>query len=171
MNRLWLIQRGKIKTPLADETACLSAAYHNDYMGAAEFEFGALPDSLRAMRSNKKDLVARKIPTITKGEHQLRTYSYLNDAEWALYVPMLEELRNTDKVRLKERSQFSLPEQKRDEEWAMSMRARNKNVYVSEPVNFWWDINHHVMFSFEKNFMNRLPKYLENSFGILAEKK
>lgn len=171
MNRLYLIQRAKIATPLAAETECLSKAVRFDYMGSAEFEFGALPDSLRAMRSNKKDLIARKIPTITQGEHQLRTFSYLNDAEWALYVPMLEELRNTDKVRLKERSQFSLPEMKRDEEWAASMRARNKNVYVPDPVNFWWDINHHVMFSFEKLFMNRLPKYLEASFLLVSEKK
>ncbi len=171
MNRLYLIQRAKIKTPLAAEVETLSNAVRFDYMGSAEFEFGALPNSLRAMRANKSDLTARKIQTIMDGEHQLRTYSYLNDAEWALYVPMLEELRNSEKVRLKERSEFSLPEIKRDQEWMENMRARTKSTYTPEPTNFWWDINHHVMFSFEKNFMNRLPKYLENSFGILAEKK
>jgi hypothetical protein len=49
MHTPYLIQRGEIKRPLVEGR--LSEAVNLDYMGSAEFEFGALPKSLRALQS------------------------------------------------------------------------------------------------------------------------
>lgn len=47
VNLPYLIQRASINTPLAAPSARLSQAVNFDYMGSAEFEFGALPRSFR----------------------------------------------------------------------------------------------------------------------------
>lgn len=47
MYRLWLIQRGTFKNVLKEEITGIDSLFKFHYMGSAEFEFGALPQSLR----------------------------------------------------------------------------------------------------------------------------
>lgn len=48
----YLVQRGKIRHPLVEGR--FSDAVNLDYMGSAEFEWGALPKSLRAASPSRR---------------------------------------------------------------------------------------------------------------------
>ncbi len=152
---IYLIQRGLIKRPLADKSERLSQAVALDYMGSAEFEFGALPRSFREIEANADRFVQRLVPTIKQGESALRIWSYLSDEEFAEYVAQLTIMRDPKtyhKCNTKESTRF------------------NAN-YSSEYNNtdFWWDIKNHVMFGFDKNFMNRVGEYTANSLMYMNE--
>lgn len=45
----WLIQRAKTKTDKASQIVGIDSLLSFDYMGAAEFEYGALPKALKAL--------------------------------------------------------------------------------------------------------------------------
>lgn len=151
----YLIQRAEIKSPLEAGTARLSEAVSFDYMGSAEFEFGALPKSFRALQSSMSNWKLVKIADITEGEAVLRVLHALSDEDFTTYVGYLKRMRGVgDSLRLKERSGFDL---------------KLKSSY--DKANFWWDIENHVMFSFHKIFMNRLDEHLKSSFKYMDEKK
>lgn len=100
----YLIQRAEIESPLAMVSTRLSQAVNFDYMGSAEFEFGALPKSFRRMEANKAQLILRKVPEIMEGEIPLRVYSYLTNEEFEQYKGYLLRLRNpTPSTRLNDR--------------------------------------------------------------------
>jgi hypothetical protein len=181
----WLIQRATIRTPLAEENTRISFAVKLDYMGSAEFEFGALPKSLRNLQARKDQLKLRLLTTVTQDESPLRIYSSLDDADFIEYTAIIEKLRKSrlGEVRLKERSEFTLEEveltNKRNEAdrllYATASSKRKKKSpygqYVRELADFWWDLNNDTMFSFHKIFMNRLPSYLEGSWEYMDEQK
>jgi hypothetical protein len=146
----WLIQRAEIQKPLADpKEATLTKSLSLDYMGSAEFEFGALPASLRRMRASGS-LQTRLVKSIRQGDSPLRVFSYLDDETFPQYARILSDLRHGD-PRLKEVSRFSLD-------------------YPQDGLktDFWWDIENDVIWSFDKNYMSRLPRYLENSFSVMS---
>jgi len=140
-----------------------------DYMGSAEFEFGALPNSLRRMRVNREKLALRKVnvddsPSLSSDNRQgfLRTYSYLAPDEFQTYEGFLMKLRRGS-LHTKERTQFSIEEQTR-----IKQRSE-KYTYSPTIADFWWDIENDVMFFFRKEFSSRLPVFLNNSFKKLFE--
>lgn len=154
---LYLIQRASIVHPLADDKQPLSKAVRFDYMGSAEFEFGALPASFRRYAAHAGDIKSRTTPLIKDGESSLRTYSYMSDDDHAKYLEKLLKLREAHKyiVRLKEVSHFNLEE---------------RQTFSQAPrTDFWWDIEFDVMFGFDKTFMNRLPDYVKNSLFIVTQ--
>ena len=163
MNTPWLIQRAKINKPLAPPATKLSDAVRFDYMGSAEFEFGALPESLRRIEKRFESSTICLIDWLTEDSKPLRVFSPFNDGEYNEYVDFLDRLRSSPLgfVRLKERSEFSLAERS-------SAFEKGDTSYLS---NFWWDITNDVMFSFHKEFMNRLPEYLHASFKYMNERK
>lgn len=57
----WLIQRLKENKYGSDNRKGIDKAFLMDYMGSAEFEFGALPSALKAMRARKDDIILEKI--------------------------------------------------------------------------------------------------------------
>jgi hypothetical protein len=152
----YLIQRATIKTPLAEGTSRLSDAVSFDYMGSSEFEWGALPKSLRALQFDQKILKFVKVPEIMEGEQQLRVlHAFESDEDFAKYKEYLLRLRGVgEHMRLKERSEFDL-----------TLKSRY------DRANFWWDIDNHVMFSFHKIFMNRLQEHLASSWKYMDEQK
>lgn len=152
----YLIQRATIRTPLAAGTARLSEAAAMDYMGSAEFEWGALPQSLRTLQLDQKLLQIVKVPEIMEGEQQLRVLHAFDDPEdFAKYKEYLLRLRGVgESVRLKEHTEFDL--------------TLKSSWYKA---NFWWDVDNHVMFSFHKIFMNRLQEYLASSWKYMNEQK
>jgi hypothetical protein len=159
MDTPYLIQRGKIKSPLAEEHTRLSNAVDFEYMGSSEFEWGALPQSFRRMQAYKDKWVMRKVPEIfEEGGPCLRVFSSLNDVEFEIYKGYLLRLRGVgEPMHLKESSHFDV-----------ASRARSK--YIAE-TTFWWDITNDVMFGFSKPFMNRLQTHVEASLAYMDEQK
>lgn len=149
------IQLGTIRRPMADfDGKNLSKAVSMEYMGNAHFEFGALPSSMRCLQDNFANVKIRKVNTITTPDGSvLRVLSAMDDAQWLIYEKKLHELRE-DKIHTEEVTRF----------------AKN---YVNEfsKVDFWWDIDNHVMWSFDKRFMNRLVEHLTASFKYMDERK
>jgi len=159
MNKLWLIQRAHIGSPLAAETTRLSNAVSFDYMGSAEFEFGALPESLRRIEAQQKKGTALLdlAESMRDGDRPLRLHHGLSAEELSEYIETLRQLRDGPfgTVRLKERSEFAIAER----------------TGTFRRADFWWDLTNDVMFSFHKEFMNRLPYYLSSSFAYMNERK
>lgn len=152
----WLIQRALIQTPFADvKDATLSNSVRFDYMGAAEFEYGALPKSLRRLRESAKDksIKVRTVKEILSKESSLRVLSRFSDSEFQEYLQHLHLLRQ-GQIRLKESSYFDI-----------TRRHHFPTLY--DNTDFWWDIDNDVMWSFNKVYMKKLPSYLENSFKVM----
>ena len=153
MKAPYLIQRGNINKPLAAPNVRLSDAVNLDYMGSSEFEFGALAKSLRAFQG--LTLKVRIVPDIVENDVPLRVLSMLSDEEFEEYVQYLLSLRNekSGKIHLQERSEF------------------DPSTRSNHTIDFWWDIQNHVMWSFHKPFMKRLEDYLKVSFKYMDEQK
>lgn len=153
MRQPYLVQRGKINTPLAPESCCFSEAVQLDYMGSAEFEFGAVARSTRALQAGVDNIKKTVVTSIMENGVPLKVLHMFSEEDFKEYEKYLLRMRGND-IRLKEVSGFC-PD---DGRWA----TRN---------NFWWDIENHVMWSFNKVFMNRLPDYLINSWKYMDEQK
>jgi hypothetical protein len=152
MHKPYLIQRAKIRTPLAESDARLSKAVGFDYMGSAEFEFGALPQSIKRIGANFNQWQCRLVNEIKEKEKTLRVYCALDDEEFEQYKEYLLQLR--------------YPKQYGDLYTKESVNFEADWKFYSDfsRVDFWWDIKNDVMFSFKKEFMNRLPSYVKNQY-------
>jgi hypothetical protein len=156
----YLIQRARIVAPLAPETARLSKAVEFEYMGSAEFEFGALPQSFRRIEEQADAWRCRVVDEIKWIDRTpLSVYSALTDEEFAEYVGYLERLRWPEK-----RGRLYLKESTHFEE---SYRPYSK----WSVTDFWWDIDNDVMFGFHRDFMHRLPHYVAASLAYMNEAK
>lgn len=150
----YLIQRGEIERPLGNfRGARLSQAVDFDYMGSAEFEFGALPKSFRAMEAMADKASMTVLEEITEGDVFLRVFHFFDEQEFAEYKKHLINLRQ-DNIHTKERTCFNY----------------NRSKYEMK-FDFWWDIQNHVMWSFDKKFMNHIHDYLAASLNHMNEKK
>lgn len=146
----YLIQRAKIKT--RDTTLVLSRVVDLDYMGAAEFEFGALPKSLRRIEASLDKTNLLTLKEIKEGKRPLRVFSYFSPEEVEEYTKYLQEIRE-NKRRLKEPVSFS------------------NGVTAYGDDDFWWDIENDAMFSFDQKFMNNIQVYLKNSLALMNKEK
>jgi hypothetical protein len=167
MKTPYLIQRAEINDSRTDEMR-VSQAVRLDYMGSAEFEFGATAKSLRAL---EKAFLTRKpedgdlmrvtdvaeITTKSRSGKQkpLKVLHCFTDEEFEQYIPYLHKMRE-GKLRAKENPRFEAAPQ-----WP----------FTSNSINFWWDIENHVMWSFDHEVMRKLPLYLENSWKYMNEQK
>ncbi len=147
----YLVQRGKIVSPLMPATNRLSKAVDLDYMGSSEFEFGALARSFRAMERGAR--VLRIMDSISENSIPLRVFSILNDEDFESYRTYILRMR-VDDLRLKERTEFN---------------ADRDNSF--ERASFWWDIENHVMWGFHKEFMKRVPDYVNSSLAFMNAPK
>ena len=150
----YLIQRGKIKHPLVEGR--FSEAVDLDYMGSSEFEWGALPKSLRALQSMVDSISMTVEPRITdQGGANLRVLHTFDGAGYEEYFAHLLQARE-GKLHTKESTWFDKDHSKR---------------FASLRCDLWWDIDNHVMWSFDKNFMKRLPDHLVASWKYMDEQK
>ena len=151
MRSMYIIQRceykGKDKTV---GTSIVSDFYPQDYMGSAEFEFGAKPSSLRKMYEEAKSYDIFKI-------------FLLGQTVWVWGNPtnaedITKQLGDyiTDKKRLKE--YISLPEILKGE----------KKSYQRD--DFWWDLENHFVFSLDEKAVRDFQLCLVNSI-IHMDKK
>ncbi len=155
------IQRGEIQTPLASEDTRLSQAVSFEYMGSAEFEFGALPASFRRIEAKADNWKCRIVDEIKEGDTPLRVWSAFTDEEFAQYVDYLKVLRASTKDRAVKR--FYTKE-------AVRFEIDYDHGNYSR-TNFWWDIDNDVMFGFKKEFMKRVGHYVASSLKYMNEKK
>jgi len=116
-----------------------------DYMGSAEFEFGALGESLGRIRKNIVNYTYLDVPI--KG----KVFSVFCDSSIKSEIKTFLEDLSERKYRLKEFS--GIPE----------VVAGKDNFYI-ERFNFWWDLDNDIMFwvknnEFEKKFKEKIePK-------------
>lgn len=153
MKKPYLIQRAKIKSPLQNKDFTrLSQAVSMDYMGSAEFEFGALPKSFRAIEANV-DLAALHVVNEIKDFEgkSLRVFAVLSTEEFEQYKIHLLALRD-GKYDTKEGTRFEPDRQ-------------------TDGCDFWWDIENHVMWSFNKNFMKNIHEHIAVSLNYMNEQK
>lgn len=153
MHKPYLIQRARIKVPLASANTRLGQAVDFDYMGSAEFEFGALPASFRAIE-RARSWVCRIVPEISECETPLRVWSDLDTKDFETYIGYLKAFRAGKDTYTKESVQFE--------------ESREQNDWTP---NFWWDIDNHVMFGFKKEFMKRVGQYVAASLAYMNSVK
>jgi hypothetical protein len=148
MKQPYFIQRGTINRHILNKNIGLDDAVTLDYMGSAEFEYGALPESLIRISKAKDNWIVRKIPEILHGESPLLIWSALSDEDFIKYGQYLIELRKPDsRIRTFEYTEF--------EESSPILK------YFSS--DFWWDIKNDTMFAFNEVFMMNLPDYIATS--------
>jgi hypothetical protein len=157
---VYLVQRGTIKRPLGLYKDCsLGSAVSFDYMGSAEFEFGALPKSFRRIEAQSNMYELHKVESIVGilngREFTLRIYANFDTEEEKLaYIKKLEALF-AGKSYTKE-----------------SLRVKQiegSKVAIQDNIDFWWDINNDVFLCFDKQFMTRIGNYLQATFRNLNE--
>lgn len=167
MKTPYLIQRAEIEETRTHEMR-FSQAVDLDYMGSAEFEFGATAKSLRALENafltNKAEggelLRVTDVAEITtksrSGKQKpLKVLHCFTDEEFEKYLPYLHKMR-AGKLRAKENPRFE---------------AAPPWPFTSNSIDFWWDIENHVMWSFDHEMMRKLPLYLQNSWKYMNEQK
>lgn len=136
MKQPWLIQRASIE--YSDYNKGLDSIITLDYMGSSEFEWGAVPNSLKRIRSNINKYVYRHY--IIDGKNITGFFP----VEFEMDIPTVLLLLSERNVRLKERTDFDI------------FVGKNK-VFTATKINFWWDIENDWMFwktdsKFEKKF-------------------
>lgn len=99
-----------------------------DYMGSAEFEFGALPASLKRIRSDIKHYTQFQYSFLKHPEKVVTVLCKKNDKEEVCKI--LEELA-LNEIRLKERCDLSKFINGKTDRW---------------DNDFWWDIDNDFMF-------------------------
>ena len=178
---MYLVQRGKILTATVEENNPehrLSKVVQLDYMGSAEFEWGALPGSLRRMGEQLNVDGPVTIGGILNAKGQSLRLFYGSDALYtprnvsrlrgvyekptledqhqlrAEYVEKLHKLHAGEDLRLKEYSGFG-----------------KDAKHYGQITDLWWDIKNDIVWSFNKNFMNKLPIILKNSLDYMNAQK
>jgi hypothetical protein len=152
MKTPYLVQRCEIRRPLVKGR--ISEALSLDYMGSAEFEFGAVPKSLRTLQAGVDRIKLTVDPRIKNGESSLRVLHMFTPQEFEQYFKYIEQMR-ANKLRLKESTRFEA--------------GREPSKY--SVCDVWWDIENDVFWSFDKIFMNRLPDCLVASWKYMDEQK
>ena len=93
----WLVQRMKFNfTPSPDATG-FHPAFEFDYMGSAEFEFGAIPNTARMLQARVKDL---NVSLHYYGEHSVWVLG--TDVGRAHAIKLFDDQMSDCKWRLKE---------------------------------------------------------------------
>ena len=121
--KTYLIQRGKFEN--RDYKSGIDSIIKFDYMGSAEFEFGALPNSLKNIRENINDYIYQDILINKKIITVFYNKKFKNDI-----VEFLTKL-SEDKMTLKEWTDF---------------RSYIYDDSTYGGTDFWWDIENHLMF-------------------------
>lgn len=152
----YLIQRARIK-PNPSHKKKISENIETDYMGSAEFEFGALPRSLCAIHADLKLYHTIQVNDITNEQgNPLIVWSKIPFENIPEYVGYLKQLR-AGKLYLKESSYFNAD--------------HSKNFPTLNKTNFWWDIDNNVMFSFDPAIMKVLADSVRVSIAYMDEQK
>lgn len=153
----YLIQRAKIK-PNPSHLKKISENIETDYMGSSEFEYGALPRSLRAINADIKLYHTIQVKEITNEKGQpLIVWSKIPFENLPEYVNHLEQIR-LGKLRLKESTYFNAD------------LAKTSPKLVGR-TDFWWDLDNDAMFSFDPEIMKVIADSVRVSIAYMDEQK
>ncbi len=157
---IFLLQTGRIQRPFAPSGSPLWEAVDLDYMGAAEFEFGAPQCSLKAMQA--AELGYMKFPDIRQNNGgELIGYGSLA-TEMQEYAVAIKAVANGT-ARTKERT--NMPDAMQPDRFPHYVKTeKDRLAHLARLTSFWWDIQHHVMLSFDAALMEELPKILAKSW-------
>jgi len=158
---MYLVQRGHIAStdikPNSPDHR-FSNLVELEYMGSSEFEWGAIPQSLRRMGEQIQTGKTVVMQDIRNADNQpLRVYygsNELKESHRPQFIEDLHQLRAGTK-RLKECSRFEA----------------SRKPYGDRETDFWWDLESDVMWSFNKYLMNDLPVVLKNSLDVMNKAK
>lgn len=138
----YLIQRCKKRNGKIEDSG-FDARFDIDYMGSSEFEWGALPASLKVFTRNVDDLQFFQIKGVK---------NYKGKGLWALCFPEVfaayeEYFKDLieDKTRLKEATRL------KDETTGIDFMKRPLKDNSFCRVDLWWDIENHIFFSYGKD--------------------
>jgi len=142
--KTYLIQRGNFEN--RNYKSGIDSIVKFDYMGSAEFEWGALPKSLDNIRENIKDYIYfnitigdKSITVFCKNSQESEVEEYLNGL-------------SKNEMRLKEYSDFN--------------NYIFPSEYFSSETDFWWDIENNLMFWKEdENFQEKFKKQIQPKDG------
>lgn len=145
-----LVQRCSFKSGVTNSLATgFDSVASCDYMGSAEFEFGALPASLKVITANLYQYKIFRSPLKNK------------DGEELWFLCKAEDLAELEKVIVilanDSQREFSLKERMRLQQSLECSRTEKKYGYI----DLWWDIGNHWMAGFGKDRMQLLKVGLE----------
>lgn len=152
-----LILLGKIVRPFSRvEGRGLSSSLDLEYMGSAEFEYGAIPRSLSRIYHQRFAYQKHRIDEVfiqqQDCKYVCRLFTHFKGDDLAAYRAFLVELQaGKHENHLKEFSQFDFKE---------GMPKRN---------DFWWDIENDCMWSYDKQYMGRLASHLDVTFDLRSQ--
>lgn len=148
METPYLVQRVSRNRAEFNAHGSVDDNYRMEYMGSSEFEFGALPKSLKFACANLDDYSVIKINAIKDLDDQpLRVLCLTEDKA---YQEALLELW-VDEHSLTTKECVGLEQAKRPKE---------DRLYEAD---VWWDISNHVFFCFGKTTMKQWLTALENT--------
>lgn len=125
--RPWLIQRAFFLDRKGRKG--IDSILQFDYMGSAEFEFGALGESLSRIRGRLDDYTSN---TFWIGDRKEIHIFYPNNIDTTDILVYLREL-GVGEIRLKERSDFDT-------------YVNPEDAMFPNRTDFWWDIDNDIMF-------------------------
>lgn len=145
--RSYLVQRGTFKNILKEDVEGMDSLIGFDYMGSAEFEFGALPESLKRIVYNLDCYDRTYIKILDSNGESMVVIANINDMsdEFVLNLMYLaeEKLRVKETVGIKE-----------------YLKGYDKNSY--RRVDFWWDIQNDFMICFGDENADKIMTSLQN---------
>ena len=151
----YLVQRCVIKPSIRHDKK-ISENLETEYMGSAEFEFGALPKSLRRINEDLNKFHVIQVQDIKDEQNRpLIVWLKFPFEQVPTYVEYLKQMREGN-IHLKESSAFNVG-------WKVF------NTYSK--TDFWWDIDNDVMFSFNPEIMKVLPDSIRVSIKFMNKQK
>lgn len=131
MKEPYLIQRCLLRNPYPkrDDIKGIDSIFSMDYMGSAEFEWGALPASLRALTSCLDKVVLTQ--TSLKATDGRSVFVVCFDSDQAEAVAQVEKLATERAIRTKEHVGLE-----------RALKCDYKG-YVRQDLVAWWDIDNH----------------------------
>lgn len=147
MKETYLVQNGTIED--RDYKKGFDSIVSLGYMGYAEYEFGAVQDSLKRIRENIKDYIYIDVPVFEKP-----ITVFCNENQIPEIRQLLTKLGN-DEIRTKGVSYFK--HHVNPSEYDVKWQAKHP---LKE--DFWWDLDNDIMFwkknpEFETKFRDTIP--------------
>lgn len=145
MKDLWLIQRGVFREINNDQITGMDSIIRWSYMGSAEFEFGALPQSLRRIAENKNCFSFKQIDSIMDLQNNPAIVYYHEDISNEI-VDAVNHLAKND---------YGYKE------------AALMNKYIKQgcsglsDANFWWDVENDFFVMFGDNHRKQVEIAIE----------
>jgi hypothetical protein len=156
MRTPYLIQR-MIRHRDVPKNPSLDELYLMDYMGSSEFEWGALPKSLKQFTKNFDKLELLRMKKLADYENKMLVLIGLpeNTKEYKQYIPDLLE----DRIHLKEWINLKSA--------IKGMIYSNRQYDETRHPSAWWDIQNNIMIVFSI----KRAKNLLKAIGVVRDKK